>query len=226
MTNVVIKSIESHELANMFPMMISDQRAALTDSIKAEGLQDPIIKFEGLILDGRNRMRACVDLGIKPKFKTFSGTADEALSFVITKNLKRRHLTPAQRAKIGASLATLKPHQKKTDKGAAGAVSQKDAAKAMNVSKDSIQRAKAVKANGTDALKKAVFDDSSVTMADGAKIAKLDKPKQAKAIAKAKQKKPNAPKKKLSLVQQVEALCNKMSDAQWSEHVKWVNAQE
>lgn len=79
---------------------------ALKESIKAEGLHFPItVNGEGFILDGHHRYRICLELGVEPKFevKTFPNKLLEK-KFVIEANLKRRHLTPFQRAELAYPL--------------------------------------------------------------------------------------------------------------------------
>jgi hypothetical protein len=65
----------------------------LTDDIRAHGLIDPIVLFEGMILDGRNRAAACERAGVEPRYVQFGGGREDALILVISHNLKRRHLT-------------------------------------------------------------------------------------------------------------------------------------
>jgi ParB-like chromosome segregation protein Spo0J len=94
---------------------------ALVADIKAHGLQEPITLYQGMILDGRNRHRACLQIGIEPIFQTFAAAAhritDRRLSeimgetegdalartLVISKNIHRRHLTAEQRSAGAAS---------------------------------------------------------------------------------------------------------------------------
>jgi ParB-like chromosome segregation protein Spo0J len=64
----------------------------LTDDISAHGLIDPIVLFEGMILDGRNRAVACERAGVSPRYVQFGGGREDALIWVISHNLKRRHL--------------------------------------------------------------------------------------------------------------------------------------
>jgi hypothetical protein len=47
---------EPHPIANLLPSMETAQWAALTNSIRASGLIDDIVRFEGKILDGRARL--------------------------------------------------------------------------------------------------------------------------------------------------------------------------
>lgn len=100
--------MEAHEYANIFPMLSPEKLSELADDIKENGLLDPIIRYQGKILDGRNRLLACEQSGIRPRFDEFGGDDDAALSFVMSKNLKRRHLTTGEASLIGARYATLK----------------------------------------------------------------------------------------------------------------------
>jgi len=75
----------------------------LADDIKQHGLIEPILLYEGKIIDGRNRLEACRLAGKDPRFDDAPVNGSPAL-FVISKNLHRRHLTTSQRAAIGASL--------------------------------------------------------------------------------------------------------------------------
>ena len=55
------------------------------------------------IIDGRNRDRACRELGIEPGVREWDGRGD-LVAFVISQNLHRRHLTEPQRALAAARL--------------------------------------------------------------------------------------------------------------------------
>jgi hypothetical protein len=75
------------------PSADEDELQSLADDIRAHGLLDPIVLFENRILDGRNRAAACESAGLTPRYVEFEGTREEALMFVVSHNLKRRHLT-------------------------------------------------------------------------------------------------------------------------------------
>ena len=79
-----------HPIANLFPLMEGEQLDALVDDIKASGLREPIVEYQGLILDGRNRYRACIEGDCEPHFVPFQG--DDPIAYVLSKNLHRRHL--------------------------------------------------------------------------------------------------------------------------------------
>ena len=52
--------MKAHPIAELFPMMTSAELDELAADIKANGLQQPIIVHEGQVLDGRNRLAACL----------------------------------------------------------------------------------------------------------------------------------------------------------------------
>ena len=98
---------EFHEVANIFPLMQGDEFDALKADIAANGLREPVwLHSDGRIIDGRNRYRACCELSIEPMYRTWDG-GGSPVSFVVSLNLHRRHLTESQRAMIAAKLATM-----------------------------------------------------------------------------------------------------------------------
>lgn len=98
--------MQAHSVANLFPMMNSDEYAALVADIHQHGQREPIWLFDGQILDGRNRWQACRDLGIQPITREYSGPTDMAalVSFVVSLNLKRRHLDKGQLAVVAMDI--------------------------------------------------------------------------------------------------------------------------
>lgn len=92
-------AMQFHELASLFPLMGDDEYRSLVHDIKQHGLREPIWLYEGKIIDGRNRYRACQELKITPQFRTWKGSGSP-LAFVISLNLTRRHLTSSQKAVV------------------------------------------------------------------------------------------------------------------------------
>lgn len=90
--------IAVHPLAALIPEMTADQFAELRVDIERHGLIEPIVLHEHMILDGRHRARACDETGVEPRFEDFNGPSP--VEFVISKNLKRRHLSTSQLAAI------------------------------------------------------------------------------------------------------------------------------
>lgn len=132
-----------HELANIFPLIEGEEFEKLVDDIQANGLLNPIVLYEGQILDGRNRYNACQQAGVQPLFVEYDG--DSPREYVLSLNLTRRHLTESQRALVGAKLANMKsgtrtdrPRENSTE------VSNTEASKKLNVSNFIIKQAKKV----------------------------------------------------------------------------------
>jgi hypothetical protein len=102
--------LTAHEYASLFPMMSDDELAELIADIDKHGLREPIVLYEGRILDGRNRVEACRKLGIEdPRTVEYDG--DDAQAFVVSKNLHRRHLTQAQKAEVVVKLLVAQPER-------------------------------------------------------------------------------------------------------------------
>jgi hypothetical protein len=86
---------------NIFPEAKPDDYARLIDDIQTNGYdQDqPVIVYQGAILDGWNRNKACVELMITPTIRVFDGSDIEAIQLVMRTN-KRRNLNSGQWATI------------------------------------------------------------------------------------------------------------------------------
>ena len=95
-------NLEAHELANLLPMIDDVNFANLKADIEKNGILEPILLFEGKILDGRNRYRAAKEVGrLTPtKFKMFEGSYAEAEAYVFSTNFLRRQMTPAQKQEV------------------------------------------------------------------------------------------------------------------------------
>jgi ParB-like chromosome segregation protein Spo0J len=97
--------LEAHEFAKLFPPLSEDDFKALVADIKANGLRQHIVCYQGKILDGNNRYRACLQAGIEPELVDLECSDDGvAQAFVISANIHRRHLSPEQRREIIATL--------------------------------------------------------------------------------------------------------------------------
>lgn len=97
-TAATAKPLLPHPLSNLLPMMSDRESMLLRADIFKNGQQEDIILLDGMILDGRNRYKACIDLGITPKTKTFEGDKAAALEFVIARNVHRRQLSASQKS--------------------------------------------------------------------------------------------------------------------------------
>lgn len=96
-------TLELHPLCTLFPRLEGDEFEALKADIAANGQLQPIVLHDGMILDGGNRYRACVELGIDPLIAEMDLGDYDLLSYVVSVNLVRRHLTQGQYASIISS---------------------------------------------------------------------------------------------------------------------------
>ena len=95
-----------HPAANFFPLLGKKEHAELVESIKTHGVTVPIIMDGSVLIDGRNRMNACEELGIKPPVEAFDSKKHGAdiPGYIIAQNVSRRHLTEDQRVAIVAKI--------------------------------------------------------------------------------------------------------------------------
>jgi hypothetical protein len=97
--------MELHEFCLMIPEHSPGEFRTLVNDLKKTGkLIEAITTFEGKVLDGRGRQKACAEAGIQPRYMPFQGTRKEAFAFVLSKNLARRHLTIKQRKILAAKM--------------------------------------------------------------------------------------------------------------------------
>jgi ParB-like chromosome segregation protein Spo0J len=172
-------NVAVHSLANLFPPMDELSLAALVADIRAHGLREPITLYQGEIIDGVHRYRACLQAGVEPRFEAYEGS--EPLSFVISKNLQRRHLDAGQRAMIAAKLATMRQGAR-TDLAPIGAMSDADAARALNVGERSVERAKVVRRDAVPELV-AKVERGEVSIAAASAVARKSAPEQREILA-------------------------------------------
>lgn len=154
-------------------MMQADELQDLVTDIKNNGLIEPIVLYEDKILDGRNRYLACGEAGEKPHYDYYKG--DEPVSYVVSKNLHRRHLNPTQCGVIGEKLSNMRQGER-TDLEPSDncpKVSQSQAAKILNISPKTIQRVRKVKQEAPELMPK--LESGEMTAHEAVKIIKKDK---------------------------------------------------
>jgi ParB-like chromosome segregation protein Spo0J len=95
---------DSHPDAKLFPLMSYDELQVLAADIAENGLLEPICRYEGKILDGRNRVRACIIAGVEPVFYDIDIHGQRPIEYVLSKNLRRRHLTTIQLALLALDI--------------------------------------------------------------------------------------------------------------------------
>lgn len=118
-----------HPLADRLPMIEGDEWEAFKASIKetkgieAHPILYRVVSGEMELLDGRNRLKACRELRIKPKMKKVAVKDEDCESFIKLQNDRRRHMTKEQRAafifamrEAGESIRTIADEAKVDEK--------------------------------------------------------------------------------------------------------------
>jgi hypothetical protein len=152
-----------HPIATIFPLLEGRALDEFVEDIRAHGLREPVwIDNSGLLIDGRNRAIACRRANVTIKTQTWSERKHgELTAFVVSLNLRRRHMNESQRAMAAAKIATL-PHggDYTSSNGpigsSLGAVDRKAAADLLNVGQRNVTRARLVRTHGAPELIAAV----------------------------------------------------------------------
>ena len=137
--------MEVHPIADIWPLMSEVELVRLAEDIAEHGQVMPIILVEGLILDGRNRWLACERLGVEPWTETVETDDPDALAWSL--NEHRRHANEGMRAMAAAKRANMKVGRPSIV--ATGTISQADAARQFNVSRESVNRAGIILEHGS-----------------------------------------------------------------------------
>ena len=159
-----------HPAAETFPLLEGSAFRDLVADLQAHGLREPIVvDAQGLILDGRNRSRACLAASVVPHYRVWDGIGSP-LAYVLSANLHRRHLDESQRAMVAARLATLKQGARTDLSSIDERLSQSQAAVLLNVAVPSITRARGVLEAGSPELIRAV-DQGQISVSQASQIA-------------------------------------------------------
>jgi hypothetical protein len=148
-------SYEPHELALVFPPMSEPEFAAFKADIREQGQQEAIVLYEGKILDGLHRYRACHELGREPRVVRFEGNPRAAAQLVLGRNFHRRHLTTSQRALVAAEMCKLRP---RGNTGTSPYLTAAQASTLMGVGQDLVKDAKHLLRSGDQELLRSVRD--------------------------------------------------------------------
>jgi hypothetical protein len=143
-----------HPLAQIFPEIEGPAFDALVKDIEANGQQSAAALYEGMILDGKNRYRACEQLGRELMVREYEHDGKDPIGFVLSINLHRRQLDTSQRSMVAASLANLKVGTNRYSKKEGPSIEV--AAQLLNVGRASVERAKIVLNSGDADLIKSV----------------------------------------------------------------------
>jgi N6-adenosine-specific RNA methylase IME4 len=153
-----------HPLAEIFPLIEGEEFDSLVEDIKRHGIREPVVVYEDKILDGRNRYRACREAGVDCTFVPFRG--EDPVGYVISLNLRRRHLDESQRAMVAAKLATFRQGDNQHTEGLPIGRSSE----LLNVGERSVARAREVIDHGVPELQHAV-ERGDISVAAAADVA-------------------------------------------------------
>jgi protein gp37 len=173
-----------HPLSAAFPQMTEPEWAEMRADIASNGQRFPITLYEDQILDGWHRYTACQGVGVKPQFAAFSGSRKQALEFVVSANLKRRHLSARQRALIAAEISTdkrggdRKSLRNQTPIPADQRITTQAAATLFNVGQTIVREAKLVLEKGTETQKTNV-KNGTISLEKAAREIRAARPKPA-----------------------------------------------
>jgi len=172
-------NLEAHKFANIFPMIEGEAFEELKKDIKNQGLQQTIVLYEGKILDGRNRYKACKEIGIEPRYEEYKG--NKPLEFVISGNLQRRHLTLDQRAGISSIIIVFEKEEAERRQKSGGVVPISEqgrtiekVSKMIGVGKEKIHQIKKLQESGQQERIDAVIS-GKLTLQDIKKEDRLEK---------------------------------------------------
>jgi N6-adenosine-specific RNA methylase IME4 len=179
-----------HPLANLFPVLSDKELDDLGEDIKANGQVETVKLHRGMVLDGRNRYTACGLKNLGVRTEIFEGTDREALNYVCSKNLNRRHLVEHDRLRIAANMQKLKlgANQHRAEASPIGQpsllfkadpapqpdeapLSQAERAELMKVSKRALQRADIVYSDKATPELQQAFEAGAIAVSVAAEIA-------------------------------------------------------
>lgn len=120
-------------------MMDEECLRALSDDIKAHGQHNAIVLLGDLVLDGRNRLRACELAGVEPRFCQWNGDGSPTV-WVVSQNLHRRHLTASQLAAVAVEIL---PHLEREAAARRRATQNNEAAKSRGGKSSTTDQGKA-----------------------------------------------------------------------------------
>jgi hypothetical protein len=176
--------MQYHEYANIYRMLPDVELAKLAEDIKEKGQLLPITIYEGKVLDGRNRYRACEIAGVEPKTEEYTG--DDPLGLIASLNDHRRHDSENERALVGARMANLRQGGDRKSgeikKPMGHLISLDRAVELSGSSKKNIQRAKPIVQSGIQELQD-MADTGEVSIRAAGEVAKLPIEEQRKAVA-------------------------------------------
>ncbi len=167
-----------HPVCMMYPDMPEEEFAGFRDSIRDRGQKHACRMFGDQMIDGKNRYRACIELGIEPRLEQWDGKEEDLIDFVTDENENRRQLTASQRGAVAATRKKLiesmiPPQPKEADGRFANSSktdshprnSRKEAAEKHNVSEEYVRSAERIQEQSPETFEKVKQGEISIPQA-------------------------------------------------------------
>lgn len=201
------KLMEFHEVANIFPLIEGKEFDDLVEDIRTNGLQQPIWIYQGKIIDGRNRYRACKAADVDPRYQEWDGKGS-LVAFTISLNVKRRHLTSSQLGVIALETERLFAEEARSNMSIGGGDKKsepvksglpnlvnpiipihaaEETAKSLGVSKGYVIDAKRIARDAPELIEH--IKEGTLTIPDAKEIAPLSEAQRSRIIEKVVQRK-------------------------------------
>jgi len=189
-------TIES-EFEFLLPAMAKEEKQKLRESLELEGCRDPLVLWGDILVDGHNRYRLCMELGIPFRTVDRAFLDRNAVKLWILENqLTRRNLSDLDRIDAVMNIeffiaVKAKENQSRSEgRGKKGCQNsdnlidtKQEAAALAGVSHDTYAKGKKVLEKGTPKLKQAVREKKASIDA-AAQVASLPQAEQDEVVAK------------------------------------------
>ncbi len=185
------------EFQSLIPPLHADELAQLEENILAHGCRDPLTTWNGLLLDGHNRLAICRKHGIPFGTKSIElADRSQAVEWIIKNQFGRRNLPPYVRTKLALCLEEVIAERAKANqvRKPADSVPQNSAeqvapietrneiAKLAGVSHDTVDKVKTIQKSGAPELIASV-SRGDVSISAAADVATLPKAEQGEIVA-------------------------------------------
>jgi len=157
------------EFKALIPPLSDEERELLEGSIVSDGCRDPLVLWDGVLIDGHHRHEICTRLGIEFNAVDMANleTRNDARLWIIRNQLGRRNLSNYQRAELVLKLKpAIAEKAKEKQQEAGGAVPQKSAkapidtrdelSKSSGLSHDTIHKADFIGQHADEETKQAL----------------------------------------------------------------------
>jgi len=169
-----------HPAAKLIPIASDEEFQTMCADVAANGFLHSVrIDRNNLLLDGGTRLQVGWALQLDPPIERIN--PPDVLSYVLSENIIRRHLSESQRGMIAASVATRPP---RASRDACTIPTGLQAAEMFNIGTSTVDRAKVVRRNGVPELIQAV-ESGEIGLLPAEGTARLPAPEQKKFLQEA-----------------------------------------